>query len=435
MTDFVSGSTSEEWVGCYRQGWGNLLRPEAYTHPAKVSFSLAERIYEHAIGEGWLKPGNTVLDPFGGICGFAFHALANGLSWVGVELEEKFVELGRLNIALWNERFEAMPKWGMATLLQGDSRELLKVVGAADCCVSSPPYAESLNAGASGIDWSKVRGPGNSIRDMTKEAWNAVRPGAGTEMRYSTSPANLGNMPEGKWDAACCISSPPYSESPVAHIESGSESARFQRTGKSARARSGGTLESEQYGTSPGQLANLPAGEFAEACIASPPWEEAISPHGKIGFSEITGNLHRKAGHTSPSETLDGYGSSADNLGNSSGQTFWSAARTILEQTFLALRPGGHAVFVVKSYVRAGKLVDFPAQWAAVCESVGFIPICVHRAMLTRESPPQETINGDVDVKRTVRMSFFRRLHAEKNPHLAILWEDVQCFEKPGTEA
>jgi hypothetical protein len=61
---------SEDWHRCYGQGWGDLLAPEAYSHPAKVSRALARRIYDHLIEEGWLKPGMVVLDPFAGIwCG------------------------------------------------------------------------------------------------------------------------------------------------------------------------------------------------------------------------------------------------------------------------------------------------------------------------------------------------------------------------------
>ena len=58
-----------EWKGCYKRGWGRELVPEAFAHPAKVSFSLAERIYAHMAAEGWIEPGMTVVDPFGGIGG------------------------------------------------------------------------------------------------------------------------------------------------------------------------------------------------------------------------------------------------------------------------------------------------------------------------------------------------------------------------------
>ena len=46
--------------------------------------------------------------------------------------------------------------------------------------------------------------------------------------------------------------------------------------------------------------------------------------------------------------------------GIAQGNDFWSASRLILQQCFTLLKPGAHAVFVLKGFVRAGKLVDFP---------------------------------------------------------------------------
>lgn len=50
-----------DWYGCYDGSWSSApLVPEAYAHPAKCSFALAERIYRHMLAEGWLQPGDTV---------------------------------------------------------------------------------------------------------------------------------------------------------------------------------------------------------------------------------------------------------------------------------------------------------------------------------------------------------------------------------------
>lgn len=95
------------WTGCYETGWGPMLVPDAYAHPAKMAFGLAERIYGHLLDRGYVRPGDTVLDPFGGVAGTAYHAMANGLLWLGVELEPKFVELGNANLRFWAQR------WGL----------------------------------------------------------------------------------------------------------------------------------------------------------------------------------------------------------------------------------------------------------------------------------------------------------------------------------
>lgn len=126
-----------DWYGCYDGSWQSApLVAEAYAHPAKVSFNLAERIYRHMLAEGWLQPGDAVLDPFGGIGGFAFHAALLGLDWVGVELEQRFVDLGNQNLDLWRNRYAPhWPHYGTARLLQGDSRRLVEVVtGAGGGC-------------------------------------------------------------------------------------------------------------------------------------------------------------------------------------------------------------------------------------------------------------------------------------------------------------
>lgn len=51
------------------------------------------------------------------------------------------------------------------------------------------------------------------------------------------------------------------------------------------------------------------------------------------------------------------------------------------------------AIFVLKEFVRSGKLVPFPADWERACAEAGFRTVHRHRALLGS------------------RRSFFRRLH------------------------
>ena len=178
-----------EWFGCYGAGWQSApLVPAAYAHPAKVAFGLAERIYRHMLVEGWLAPGDRVLDPFGGIGGCAFHAMLYGMHWTGVELEEKFVDLGNQNLALWRNRYAPhFPGYGSARLVQGDSRRLVEVVTGAGGVVSSPPYAESEIVSGRQYDNVDAR--------KTKRAnddWSG----------YGHTPGQLGAMPAGEAESA-----------------------------------------------------------------------------------------------------------------------------------------------------------------------------------------------------------------------------------------
>ena len=111
--------------------------------------------------------------------------------------------------------------------------------------------------------------------------------------------------------------------------------------------------------------------------------------------------------------------------------TFWSAAKTILEQTFQSLRPCGHAIWVVKSYVRDKKLVDFPGDWRRLCESIGFVTLHEHHAMLVEEHGVQGGLFGEDTAHTTARKSFFRRLHEKKFPDTTIDFEVVLCMQKP----
>lgn len=134
-----------EWHGCYGETWKGLIVDEAFSHPAKFSRALIRRIYEHAFAEGWLKPGDWVVDPFGGVALGALQAMRRRLHWVGCELEPRFVELGNENIQLWEKAYGShFPNWETANLIQGDSRELVNVLAQAgfSAMVSSPPYAD-----------------------------------------------------------------------------------------------------------------------------------------------------------------------------------------------------------------------------------------------------------------------------------------------------
>lgn len=132
-----------DWRNLYGESWKGLITDEAFAHPAKFSRALIRKIYTHLIEDGFLKPGDTVLDPFGGVALGGHDAMRLGLHWVGCELEAKFHALGNGNIDLWRERYTWFP--GTATLLNGDSRNLAQVVGAGiNGTVSSPPYAETV---------------------------------------------------------------------------------------------------------------------------------------------------------------------------------------------------------------------------------------------------------------------------------------------------
>lgn len=112
-----------DWTGCYNESWKGEIDQAAFAHPAKFARGLVRRIYLHMATSGWLHPGQTVIDPFGGVALGALDALVMGYHWLGVELEPRFVSLGWDNILHWAQKYGAsMPKFGSAALLQENSR-------------------------------------------------------------------------------------------------------------------------------------------------------------------------------------------------------------------------------------------------------------------------------------------------------------------------
>jgi hypothetical protein len=123
-------------------------------------------------------------------------------------------------------------------------------------------------------------------------------------------------------------------------------------------------------------------------------------------------------------------------MGVTQGDTFWAAAKQIVAECHKILKPGGHAIWVVKSFVRKGKIVDFPGDWQKLCESQGFKTVCIHHAMLVKEQN-HDGLFGDTITEKKERKSFFRRL-AESKGSPAINYEVVLCMQKranapPGT--
>lgn len=622
MEDTKNTTTIEptDWRNLYGESWKGLITDEAFAHPAKFSRALIGKIYSHLIEEGLLKPGDTVLDPFGGVALGGFNAMRLGLHWVGMELEEKFFTLGNGNIDLWRERYPWFP--GTATLLNGDSRKLCQAIGCqvSGGAVSSPPYAESVNQHDAANDTARrlerMAAAGLDIADpATVGGQNG---GYTIAQNYGSTPGQLGGMKEGDFSAA--ITSPPYDQ---ARIDGqGDEGASGLRNADGSFVRGSEGWEQRKalggrYGDTDGNLANLPSGDFGAAvssppflqtsggkgipyengslsdkglmarhaagnsavgygasegqlasmpdegftaAISSPPFGEAQTGGGiavkgyqnaaqrpgseekpfdlvgersympgtqgqadgqlagmkmddfdgaiasppfgdALGRDVVNAEARREwarahgisnAEHVSPvdmerigardqeygqtegqmgtmktndfdaavtSPPYEGsdqnykegwarfhanheplhkndiqreahYGESDGQIGNTSGDSFWHAAREIVEQVYLLLAPGAPAVWVCKDYVRNKQIVPFCDQWRQLCEAVGFETLHLHRAWLVEERGTQYDLLGEKHTKTVERKSFFRRL-AEKKGSPRIDWEMVICMRKP----
>lgn len=300
-----------DWFGAYDNGWKGLITDASMAHPAKFSRGLIFRIVEYLLKSEMVKPGDTVIDPFGGVGLGALPCLLNGLNWKGCELESRFVELGRKNIDLWNTKFASMPKWtGKAVLLQGDSRKLAEVIGAAGGLVSSPPYASSeTNAG----------NVGNAIK---RETWGNGTTLAAHKSGYGSTPGQLGAMPEGR---PLVVSSPPFA---------GNSGGR----GKASRNGIDPALFDRHQGAmvggigSEGNLAGLKPGDVA--LVSSPPFESSLNN----GLSQADREKYEPLARNGRGVGTD-YGTTEGQLGQAESETFWSAAAVIISQCHQLLPP------------------------------------------------------------------------------------------------
>jgi DNA modification methylase len=271
--------------------------------------------------------------------------------------------------------------------------------GSVDAVVSSPPFGDNDTR-------PTALGTGKPTR--------ADGDGAGRnkgDYVYGETDGQLGTLPMGQAEAV--VSSPPFLGAHGGATDRGSLRPPNDTTD---RVRSG-------YGDSIGQLSSMPEG-VANAVVTSPPFVDARQ--------NTTASVK---GGTPTAHDPEAMGQSDGNLhsmreGNEAGETFWQAAKTIVQECFALLRPGGLAAWVVKSFVRDGKIVDFPGDWRKLCEAVGFETLEeIHASFVKRDEHPG--LFGEPVVKSKKRASFFRRLHEAKHPELAIDFEVVWIMRKP----
>ena len=413
-----------EWTNCYNDSWQGQIVPAAFAHPAKMAYGLLQRIYDHCFENGWLKEGDVVVDPFGGISSTAILGAYRGVQVITCELEPKFTNLAMQNVHLH------LPKWRalgspLPVIIQGDSRNLASLVGRvlgieseseqnrdleveapapmrtsrqASCIIASPPYIETVKG--SGAEAARKRIAEGRYHGLRPDVWTSAGNIAGSTYGdgYGHTPGQLGAMKPGSVDAV--VGSPPFQQSDnrgAAEMPDDyfvRSSGKPFGEGKSIR----GTLNS------PGNLGNLKPGYVADCIVSSPPYEGSLNAEKSgIDWSKLN------EGGTRKTEARDKYGNqystTPDNIGNQQGPTFWSVTKEIVAQCYEILRPGGHCIWVVKDFVRNGKRVDFTGDWQRLCEAAGFRTVCIHHAMLLKE---RDSLFADDWKIRKERASFFR---------------------------
>ncbi len=352
------------WENLYKERWNDLISPSAIQHPAKFSHGLIRRIYEYALEQGYITTDSKVLDPFGGVGLGSFYAVNNGLIWLGNELEDKFYKDAYKNFTLWCERFwcvcddpeylnllrqyaikpdEESPQLNLFSAQEevnpDDLLEQIKVHALASW--------DKPNKGSYCSDCGKLvvaypvllKGDSRRLTSVIQEQVSMVvtsppfvdqipqqdktfkMPHDSTgnvKGDYGDSPAQLGNMPAGQFDSV--VSSPPY----VDCVKQGGEGPGAYGPGNAAFLRTGkyekGTNNSgatEHYGDTPGQLGAMPPGSY-DGLVSSSPFADSIGSDDP----DKRGGLYRDDKRRNDKNLTGNYGSSEGQLGTMKDEGF-----------------------------------------------------------------------------------------------------------------
>lgn len=383
-----------QWNGCYDDSWKDLITPESFCHPAKMSKALLDRILAHAAEQGWLKQGDTIVDPFGGIGSTGILGAYKGYRVVCVELEKKFADLTEQNFQLHDNAWRKLgcPR---PVIIQGDSRKLSQLIEQAGLIISSPPYEGARIGQESGQEQ------------------------CGHNDAYGQTKGQLGSMKSGSVDAV--ISSPPYADGNIQQ----SKRPETENTKRIRNICGAGVME---YGQTSGNLGNMKSGDVS-LILSSPPYAASFDKYGKDNNKTNKGIVRPSAYGQTPGQlaSMSDFAQGRDR-GNKESGFFWQAAKEIVVECHKILKPSGYAIWVVKAFVRNKKIVDFPGDWRRLCEALGFVTVCEHHASLVKETKHNDLFEGEI-VKKTERKSFFRRL-AEDKGSPKIDYETVLCMRK-----
>ncbi len=131
--------------------WRKELFPDrVFEHPAKANMFLIKELIEYLT-----KPGDTILDPFGGTGTLLIGALY-GRNVVLIEIEPHFIELLEETEKMWREGVQLpvvgeVKGPGRIFIMEGDCRQKLQDLDfLCDAAIFSPPYS-SLLSGQTGL--------------------------------------------------------------------------------------------------------------------------------------------------------------------------------------------------------------------------------------------------------------------------------------------
>lgn len=467
------------WEGCYDEGWKGIIPDAAFEHPAKFSKRLLERILDHMEARGWIEKGMMIADPFGGVRLGGVVCAYRGYQWLGVELEQRFMDLGEQVFGVHRGRWDALGV-PQPVCVQGDSRQFHELIKkAADVVVSSPPYVsgghhndvfEAWNTNGRGQNgrgdlhgYGKTDGQIAQLKEGSLPAVVSSPPfqrshggergimvdGLHTKdgrhhkgfakRQYRDGERAEGNIEDAKHGSVDVVmSSPPYDV--IAAGAGGLNTKPAKHDGQQSGRKAGASQTGDQrYGESEGQIARCKKGELG-AVLSSPPYEDSMNHAARHGFDFNKGEWQKhdpvtpgRARARERSHSNRSYGNAKGQIGKLKKQTYWEAMLEVYSSCYLAMRPGGVMAIVVKDFVKNGKRQRLCDDTLRLLNHVGFETLERVHAKLVRHYVEPDLFEGERRKTKT-RKSFFRRqLESKMAPDdpRRIDEEEVLFVQKP----
>lgn len=290
VREAVDSPYTQDWHGCYNDGWKGHIVDDAFAHPAKMAYGLLERILRHMAERGWIGKADVIGDPFGGIGSTGILGSAQGYRVIMVELEGRFVELAERNFALTRRHRDAFGDIA-PVIIHGDSREFARLVGECAAVVCSPPFVDSGPTGAPQRGYPALSKRTDCKHKTTeRKSGDTVCVECGVNLTakgmvdtYGSSPGQIGAMKAGKLD--CVVTSPPFvdsmSDKPSSQVLAGSG------------GRMGVSCKGDGYGQSPGQIGALKAGKLdavVKTGLTNTPASPTIGHHEQRTTAQAAGS-------------------------------------------------------------------------------------------------------------------------------------------------
>lgn len=461
------------WFDCYKSDnrYKKLITPNSFSHPAKASFGLIERIYKHLENLELLKPGDSIIDFMCGTFRIPLVAALKGYNTIGVELEDNFVAMSKDNIA---QAEKITGKKLSAKVLKGDARKLSELLEHGGVGVVSPPFMDALQTGKMTEDGFRkfyrenYQRLGRSGSKVDEDGWVKSWLKHTSGHKYGDTEGQIGNLLDKPSKVG--VVSPPYEQ--VMERNKPDHPNILNADPEMKKLREGQLT----YGSSPAQIGNL-KDEPSKVGIISPPYGDVMADQGhdpekdkvylEKGIFKNNYNPDNKdnIGNLSDKESLVGfisppyekslndgvggredwrehyeewgragasvgnrYSSDVDNIGNQTQETYTSAMLKCYQEAFKAgISP---LIVITKNPTRAGKLRRLDLSTLDMVIKAGYIPIDFHRAVLFKIAK-NATLDGSKEAETYKgRLSFFKRLSLG-NGNITAQWEDILITVSP----